>query len=249
VGTVEVRFHGDLAVLLAPARRGRLLEVGFHVAPSVKDAIEGLGIPHTEVAAITVDGEPVGFDHRLADGQRVEVHPPPGLAGVASLQPPPPREPAFVLDGHLGTLARRLRLLGFDADYQPDRSDADLAHRSASADRVLLTRDRGLLKRREVVRGVLVRHDDPEEQLLDVLRRVGATADQLRPFTRCPTCNGELEPVAKADVLGRLPPGTARDVDDFWRCTACDQLYWAGSHQRRLRRWVDGVRRALPQRD
>jgi uncharacterized protein with PIN domain len=249
VGRVEVRVHGDLQDLLAPDRRDGILEVRFDVAPSVKDAIEALGVPHTEVAAITVDGEPVGFDHRLADGQIVEVLPPPGLAGVASLRPPAPAMLAFVLDGHLGTLARRLRLLGFDAEYRPDRSDADLARRSASSDRILLTRDRGLLKRREVVHAVLVRHDDPDDQVLDVLRRVGATADHLRPFTRCPICNGELEPVAKSAVLARLPPGTARDVDAFERCTTCDHLYWVGSHHERLGQWIDSVHHALAPHD
>jgi uncharacterized protein with PIN domain len=105
---------------------------------------------------------------------------------------------------------------------------------------VLLTQDRGLLMRRALPAGALVRGSGPDEQLADVLDRF---APPLAPLTRCTACGGVLTAVAKADVADRLPPGTRRSYDEFSRCTACGRVYWRGAHARRIDALIDRARR------
>jgi uncharacterized protein with PIN domain len=215
----EVRFHGGL---------GRDGAVSWHVPPTVKDAVEGLGVPHTEVGRVLVDGREVALDARLVDGEVLDVRPHEGP------RPRPPGPVRFVVDDHLHALARRLRVLGFDAgDAGPG---------------IVLTRDRSLLKRSAVEHGLLVRSQVPDEQVVEVVRAYGL-ADELRPFTRCTACNGVLHDVAKADVLDDLEPLTAAHMDRFRRCGSCGHLYWRGSHHARLERLVDEVRRLSRRRD
>jgi uncharacterized protein with PIN domain len=165
---------------------------------------------------------------RLAGGQVVAV------AAVRRPQPLP--TPRFVLDVHLGTLARRLRLTGIDAAYANDRDDDALIEQAGAEGRVLLTQDRGLLRRRALWLGAYVRGADPDDQLRDVLDRF---APPLAPWTRCTACNGPLAPASKADVQGTLPPGTRRTYDEFARCAACGRVYWRGAHSARLAAIVD----------
>ena len=240
-----LRFYGDLGDLASGADRGGVAEVPVAAPRSVKDAIESLGVPHTEVDLVVVNGDSVGFDAALSPGDRVAVYPPflGELAGdVPSRVRPEPLDPAsFVLDVHLGRLAERLRLLGFDTLYSPDLDDADLAALAAAGPRWLLTRDRGLLMRRAVTHGYLVRSTDPTQQVHEVVRRFGLV-DAIAEFTRCARCNGLLAAVDKADVLDRLEPGTAREQQTFTRCGDCEQLYWAGTHTAALRAFVAEVR-------
>jgi uncharacterized protein len=228
-----LRFHGDLAAL-ARLPHGEGATVATPQRRSVKDLIESCGVPHTEVAHLTVDGVPVGFGHPIVGGERVVVYPPDALpdalpSGAASVLPSdPPR--GFVCDVHLGTLARRLRLLGFDTWYANDATDVTLVEIATSGTgRVLLTRDRGLLSRRVVVHGFLPRSDDPDRQLLEVVRRFGLDRDAA-PLTRCVRCNELLEPVTPGEVDEEVPPRSRRAFDRFARCRGCRQVYWPGSH-------------------
>lgn len=237
------RFLGELADLVPAARGDAPLRHAFAGQPAVKDVIESLGVPHPEVDAILVDGRPVGFGHRLEDGAVVEVIPAglrPDLAPKDRTGPAPQGQPRFVLDGHLGRLARHLRMLGFDSWYRPDADDAELAAVSSDEDRVLLTRDRGLLRRGIVARGRLVRSDRPSEQLREVVARYGLAAS-ARPFTRCVRCGEALESVAREEVLDRLEPLTKRYYDAFARCRGCGRIYWAGSHHARMSRLVEWI--------
>jgi uncharacterized protein with PIN domain len=240
-----IRFYAELNDFLPRERRQRDIVHEFVVAPSVKDVIEAFGVPHTEVDLVLVDGEPVNFSHRLADGDRISVYPVFEAFDVASvnrsLRPTPLRDPRFVADVHLGTLARYLRLVGFDTRFDPDWDDEALAAISVEERRVLLTRDRGLLKRRVVTHGIFVRDDQPREQVVDVVRRLHL-ADRLRPFTRCMACNGALEAVDKEEIADRLEPRTRRDFNRFRRCPDCGRLYWEGSHHARLAALVEHVR-------
>jgi uncharacterized protein len=228
-----LRFHGDLAAL-ARTLRDAATSVTTVAPRSVKDLIESFGVPHTEVAHVTVDGGPVGFGHRIVGGEHVVVYPPAALpeavpADAASVLPPdPPR--AFACDMHLGTLARRLRLLGFDTWYGNDATDATLVEVATNGTgRVLLTRDRGLLSRRVVVHGFLPRSDDPDRQLLEVVRRFGLVR-AAAPLSRCVRCNDLLEPVTIEQVGDEVPPRSRRAFDRFARCRGCRQVYWPGSH-------------------
>lgn len=239
-GTVEVRLYGDLADV-AGGGTDSTVRLELTERRSVKDLVESLGVPHPEVGLLVVDGEPVGFDHVVPPAERVAVYPPFTTidVGAADLHTAP-RPPRFVLDVHLGRLARRLRTLGFDAWYRPDADDAELAGRATAESRVLLTRDRGLLKRRVVEHGYCPRSDDPDEQLREVVRRYGL-AEHAAPYSRCARCNAPVEPVAKAEVLEQLPPATRREHDRFTRCTGCGQVYWPGTHLDRLGPLVAGA--------
>ncbi|MBM3138224.1 MAG: twitching motility protein PilT, partial [Chloroflexi bacterium] len=164
---------------------------------------------------------------------------------VNLLRPTPLREPKFVLDGHLGRLASYLRMLGFDSSYRNDFNDEELAEISVNEKRILLTRDRGLLKRDKVTHGFLIKTRDPRQQLLSVVRRFDL-AKLIHPFTRCIACNGILEPVEKEEVIDLLEPKTRKYFDIFKRCTSCGKVFWAGSHHERMSRLIDWVINETP---
>ena len=238
---VVIRLYADLVDLVGDEE----VAVPVGAKRSVKDLIESIGVPHPEVALILVDGVPVDFDHLVHGGERVAVYPPfrrLDLDGVTTVVPPP-AEPRFVADVHLGTLARRLRLLGFDTWYRSDADDEQLADVSAEEARILLTRDRGLLMRRVITHGYCPRSDDPQLQALEVIHRY-ELATKVSPFSRCINCNGELEPVDKEEVVDQLPPATRKEHDRFTRCRQCGQVYWPGTHKDALRDVVADLRTA-----
>ncbi|HWP63517.1 MAG TPA: Mut7-C RNAse domain-containing protein [Candidatus Binatia bacterium] len=226
---VTFRFHGSLNDFLTPERRGASFRRDVPSHSSLKDAIEALGVPHPEIGRVVVDGRAAALDERVVAGSSIDVYPFPGEVTAAE---PGPR---FVLDGHLGRLARYLRILGVDAAYDAKAADVDLAERAVTEGRVLLTRDVGLLKRGRVSRGYWLRAEQPEEQLAEVVRRFGLLA-VARPFGRCLRCNAELETVDREEVVDRLPPRTRREFAEFRRCPACSRIYWKGSHYDRMRR-------------
>ncbi len=234
------RFYADLNSFLPYAQRQAEIAYAFTARASVKDMIEALGVPHTEVDLLLVNGEAVDFGYIVQPGDRISVYPPFStldISSVTRVRPPAPPQPRFVLDVHLGKLATYLRLLGFDALFPEDYDDANLARISEEEARIMLTRDRGLLKRGNVTHGYCLRSTNSRRQLVEVLRRYNL-ADAIRPFTRCLRCNGRLEPVAKSAILDQLEPGTREHYDEFRRCQACGQVYWQGAHFKRLAAFV-----------
>jgi len=230
------RFYAELNDFLPPEDRQRDVVRTFRDTPSVKDQIEACGVPHTEVEVVLVNGESVGFDRRLADGDRVSVYPlfeALDVTPLVRLRARPLREPRFVLDVHLGTLARRLRLLGFDVLWERDADDDRLLALSLAEGRILLSRDRGLLKRRELTHAAAVRATDPRVQVREVVERFDL-ARSAAPFTRCLSCNGLLAPAAEDEVHGRVPPRARLHGHDFRACAACGKVFWRGAHARRL---------------
>lgn len=238
----EFRFYEELNAFLAPALRRRSFLHAFDDTPAVKDRIESLGVPHTEVDLILVDGEPASFGRRLHGGERVAVYPVFecfDVSGLGGLRPRPLREPRFALDVHLGRLARYLRLLGFDALYRNDFSDNALLDLARDERRVVLTRDTGLLKRAELTHGAFVHATDPRRQLREVIDRF-QLASRIAPFTRCARCNAPVAPITPEEA-DDAPPAVARDTMTFSRCTGCRQLYWRGSHPSRLQQRLADV--------
>lgn len=224
MSSATFRFHGELDALLAPRRRGRPQRAACAAHATLKHAIESLGVPHTEVACVRVDGREASLDEAVADGSNVDVLPAaPGRDGPLS----------FLADAHLGALARRLRLLGFDTLLATDGADRELAAIAAGQDRILLTRDRELLKHRQVRRGRFLRAQAPQAQLDEVAERYSLRGSE-HPFSRCLECNALLEPVPRAEVLASLPHAVAAGQEDFRRCSGCGRVYWPGSHWRRL---------------
>jgi len=222
------RFHGELAAFLAPFRRERAFAHTCARAATLKHAVESLGIPHTEVGSVTVNGERATLARRVREGDVVEVFPwrTPAECSEAT--------PTFVADAHLGGLARLLRMLGFDTLYDNAYADDALLEIAAEERRVILTRDRALLKRREVLRGAFVHARRPEAQLREVARRFDLQR-RARPFTLCLHCNLALKPVETAWATARVPDRVAAHYRDFVRCPGCERIFWQGSHWRRMR--------------
>jgi uncharacterized protein with PIN domain len=221
--TARIRIDVSLHDLLPAKHRRPEIRVPVDGAATIGHAVESLGLPRTEIGPVRAGGRPAAVTDRLAVGDVVEVTP--------VIRPQPTAAPRFVLDVHFGTLARRMRLLGIDTAYRNDADDPELVEQAIAEGRVLLTQDRGLLRRRALPQGALVRGSDPDAQLADVLDRFDPP---LAPWTRCPACNGLLAAVPKAEVMDRLEPGTRAAYDAFSRCADCARVYWRGAHADRL---------------
>jgi uncharacterized protein with PIN domain/sulfur carrier protein ThiS len=239
--TIAVRFYAELGDFLPPERRGRGFEHICAPGDTVKDIIEGLGVPHTEVDLILVNGISVGFDHKISAGDRVSIYPvfeALDISSVSSVRTEPLRVPKFAADVHLGKLARFLRIAGFDTAYRNCWADAELVEAAVAERRAILTCDRRLLMRSAVTHGYLVREREPRAQLAEVLEHFDLWS-AVKAFSRCPVCNQMVEPAAKAEVVAALPQGTAAGYDEFWRCTGCGQVYWRGAHYLSLRELLE----------
>lgn len=243
--TVTIRFYEELNDFLPNTMQKRDVECTFPEKRSVKDLVESFGVPHTEVDLILVNGSSEGFDCLVRDGDRISVYPvfeSFAIDSVTRLRRKPLRDPRFVCDIHLGKLARRLRLLGFDTLFPEHTEDATLVHISRCEKRILLTRDRRLLMRNTVTRGMCIRSTDPEVQVEEVLDRFDLRA-ACRPFTRCTICNGGLakmtrEEARTAAARGMIPPRSYAAFSEYYRCLSCGRVYWKGSHWDRLVRYV-----------
>ncbi len=225
------RFHGCLEDFLTPEQHGRFVPYRFAGNPAIKDPIEALGVPHSEVEGIEVNGRSVSLGYQLQHGDQVEVFPRHSLAA----------EPRFIVDVNLGRLARYLRLLGFDTAWRNDLQDAEIARISVEEERIVLTRDRRLLFRREISRGYWVRSVIPEQQVSEVLDRLDLCRE-IQAFRRCAICNGLIRIVAKEEILDKLEPLTRKYYDEFYCCSHCGQIYWKGSHFDKLMRKLESFR-------
>ena len=237
------RFYEELNDFLVPERYKTTFAHIFHRRASVKDMIESFGVPHTEVELILANGTSVDFSYIVRDGDRIAVYPmfeSLDISPLLRLRPKPLRRPKFVLDTNLGRLARYLRLLGIDCLYRNDYQDGELAQISSSTDRILLTRDRTLLRHKIITRGYFVRATDPRLQVKEVLSRFDLNGT-IAPFTRCTRCNGVLDDVDKMQVIDRLEPKTKRYFDRFRLCRDCQQIYWEGSHLHHATLLIDSL--------
>jgi uncharacterized protein with PIN domain len=245
--SVDLRVYAELNDFLRPGERYAVLRRPYRPHQTVKDVIEAAGVPHTEVDLVLVDGQPVHFDHHPRPGGRITAYPvfeTLDIGRVTRVRPHPLREPRFLADVNLGGLAKLMRLMGLDVHCRWEAADAELAELSAAEHRILLTRDRGLLKRRNVTHGVYIRSDRPVDQVVEVIRRLDLVAC-LDPFTRCLRCGGVVDEVAKAEVEDRLQPLTRRYYDTFRQCRDCRRIYWQGSHQVRLAETIGAIRAEL----
>ena len=222
------RFHSELACFVPRERRGTAFEYGIARAATLKQAIESLGVPHTEVGVVNVNGRPATLARAVRDGDAVEVFP--HAPGAAPFEAPL----AFIADAHLGGLARMLRMLGFDTVYDNGLDDPEIVARSGPERRVVLTRDRELLKRRDVMRGAFVHALKPEAQLREMATRY-ALARHMRPFSLCLHCNLPLVPADAARVVECAPERIRAHYSIFSQCLGCGRVYWEGSHWERMR--------------
>lgn len=241
--TVTFRFYEELNDFLPPARRKREFDVRCDRGATIRNVIEALGVPHTGVELVLVNGESVGYERRLRDGDRVAVYPKFETFDVTPLlrvRPRPLRTTRFLADARLGGLARLLRLLGFDTRYEGGGSDARLEAQARDEGRIVLTRDPSLLERRGITHGCLVHATRPREQLREIVEQLDLRRS-ARPFTRCLACNGDLAP-AEESAVAALPPPRVRDRPPrSTTCRHCGRVYREGSRWLRLKPLVDSL--------
>jgi uncharacterized protein with PIN domain len=241
MATAILRFYEELNDFLPPHRKKRQFTARFHPGDTVKALIESLGVPHTEVDLILINGRSEPFDRQVREGDRISVYPmfeSLEIGSVTRVRPAALRRTRFVVDVHLGRLAGSLRMLGFDTLYSNGYDDADLARLSRDQRRIALTRDRELLKRSAITHGYCLRSDQPMEQLLEVLNRFDLR-DKLQPFSRCLRCNSELEDLDRDQAGASVPEYVARTYDRFKSCPECGRIYWQGSHWEHMKKMLD----------
>lgn len=229
IKTANFNFKTDLIDLIKGSSELGVIECKFKGRQSVKHLVESMRVPHTEVGNIISNGNRVDLDYIVQDTDQIEIWP---VESVSLKQ-----TPHFIADNHLGKLTKYLRILGFDTLYRNDFHDDELAKISYQDERILLTRDRGLLMRKEIIRGVLIRSREPREQMREVLSRY-QLQNNIQPFQRCLDCNTTLIPVDKEHVKDRLQPLTKRYYNDFHLCQNCDKLYWKGSHYEHINKFL-----------
>lgn len=237
---VTLRFYASLNNFLSADHQQTDFDQAFNGKASVKDLIESSGVPHTEIALIVVNNESVDFTYHPQHNDHISVYPEftqLDISALSKTQPEPLTDIRFVVDTHMGKLAKYLRMLGFDTLYRNNYSDSELASISASENRILLTRDRGLLKRSIINYAYFVRTTGSHQQLREVVSRFDLTS-LIKPFSRCINCNGELVKVNKKDIADKLQARTKAFYQHFKQCRDCQNIYWQGSHHHKMQKLI-----------
>jgi uncharacterized protein with PIN domain/sulfur carrier protein ThiS len=245
--TIYIRFYEELNDLLPDEKKKIRFEHHYLDRTSVKDLIESLGIPHTEIDLILVNGKSVGFDYIINDRDDISVYPvfeSLDIKDVQHLRAEPLREPRFIADVHLGRLVRYLRMLGQDVYYKSNLNKEGVVKLSLDEQRTILTMDKNLLKRNEITHGYLVRNSDPEKQVIEIVKRF-QLKNQLKEFTRCLGCNSLLRRVEKGEIEFRLPQKVKENQNEFYICKNCDKIYWKGTHFDRMKSLIQKIKNNL----
>jgi len=238
---IYIRFYEELNDFLSHTRRKQQFSVSVRGSPSIKHLIESLGVPHTEVDLILVNGKSVPFSYIIQDKDRISAYPmfeAFDIATVLRLRPKPLRTPQFILDTHLGKLAKHLRMLGFSALYRNDYNDHEIVQLSLAEKRTILTRDRKLLIRKDVIRGYWVRNSDFPKQLQEVLTRFDLL-NLINPFSLCIVCNGRLEKIGKEKLQKKISPEIYSRFEEFFVCSTCGKIYWKGTHYKAMTQFIN----------
>lgn len=233
---VTFRFYEELNDFLPADKKKIRFDHYFIDRASVKDMIESLGVPHTEIDMILVNGNSVSFGYIVEDGDDISVYPvfeSLDITNIQHLRSKPLREPKFIADAHLGSLARYLRMLGFDVLYKNNITDTEIIEASLNDKRAILTKDRELLKNNKITHGYWIRNEETEEQVKEVITRFDLKND-IREFTRCIECNNILEVIEKEKIKDRLPSKIKQWQNEFRYCKHCDKIYWKGTHYNRM---------------
>ncbi len=237
------RFYAELNDFISLDRRFKCSRYFFTGTPSIKDAIEAQQVPHTEVDLILVNGRSVNFCYLLKDGDHIAVYPVFERLDIQPLQhlrSKPLRTTRFIVDVHLGKLARYLRILGFDTLYQNNFPDDVIIDRAIKERRVILTRDLGILKHSHVTHGYWLRSTKPQVQLVEAVKAL-QLEKQIKPFSRCSLCNGIIVDVSVDQVKKHLPGNVSDEFSELFQCKGCQQIYWKGSHYQRLLAMIEAL--------
>lgn len=243
---IFLRFYEELNDFLPDKRKKVEFVHEFIDRTSIKDLIESIGVPHTEVDMILVNGVSVDFNYHINDNDRVSVYPvfeSFNISDVQHLRPLPLREPKYVADNHLGKLASYMRMAGFDTLYGKFQKN-EIVDISLAERRAILTRDVELLKNKRITHGYYVRAIEPEEQLKEVIRRFHLDGE-IKEFTRCMVCNNFLNQVEKQDILDELPLKVKEFKNEFTRCSNCGRIYWKGNHYTKMSELLNNIKTNL----
>ena len=241
---IYFRFYEELNDFLPEAKKKKRFEHLYIDRASIKDMIEALGVPHTEIDLILVNGKSVNFRYIINDADNISVYPifeSLDISNVQHLRPNPLRKPKFVVDEHLGKLARYLRVFGFDIYYKINYDRDDLVKISLNEKRTILTKDKTVLKRSDVTHGYFVRNVEIVNQVKEIIRRFDLQKD-INEFTRCLDCNSLLQPVAKNKIIDQIPPKVAEWQDTFLRCSICNKIYWQGTHHQKMNALIQSIK-------
>lgn len=241
--TAIVRCYAELNDFLSMERKQHEFSYSFYGNPAIKDALEALGIPHTEIDVILVNDQSVDFSYALQAGDRVAVYPVFELFDITTvthLRPKALRDLKFILDVHLGKLAKLLRMLGFDTRYRNDFLDKEIILCALKEHRIILTRDVGLLKQRIVTHGYWLRTTHPQQQIHEVVAYFDLKKS-VQPLSRCLVCNALTAPIDKTQIFQRLLPKTQQYFLLFYYCDSCDKVYWQGSHYANMLRTIKDI--------
>ncbi len=245
--TINIRFYEELNDFLPKAKRKTSFSHTFSGNMSVKDVIESLGVPHTEIDMILINSESVDFKAKPKNGDFISVYPVFESLDVSSLiklRSEPLRQTKFILDVHLGKLAKYLRMLGFDTLYQNNFEDDQIIEISVNEKRIILTRDLGILKNSKVTHGYWVRSQKPKVQVNEVVKRFDLTK-QIEPLNRCIECNGQIVRVEKEEISALLKPKTRKYFHEFFQCKNCKKVYCEGSHYSMMLDKIDLFRNGM----
>jgi uncharacterized protein with PIN domain len=235
--SADIRFYEELNDFLPRIKRKKTFRYPFWGNPAIKDVIEAIGVPHTEVDLILVNGNSVDFNYHLQTGDHISVYPvfeSLDITPIIRLRPKPLRKTKFILDVHLGKLARFLRMLGFDALYSKDYNDEEIRIISRKEKRIILTRDQNLLKAKSVTHGYWLRSLEPLLQIKEIIQRFDLKSS-TNSFTRCLECNGIIRKIKKEKIAGKLPSPLVTFQQQFFYCTRCKKIYWQGSHFQKMK--------------
>lgn len=244
---VSFRFYEELNDFLPPDKKKIRFEHKFIDRTSVKDMIESFGVPHTEIDMILVNGKSVNFDYLVRDTDDISVYPvfeSIDISDIQHLRKSPLRHPLFIIDVQLGSLAKYLRMLGFDVLYKNNFSREEIIEKSINDSRTILTRDRELLKNNRITHGYWIRAEDAEHQIMEVILRFDL-GKNIKEFVRCLECNNILEPIEKDKIVGRLPPKVKQQQNEFWYCGNCDKIYWKGTHYDKMLKLIERIKDAI----
>ena len=149
----------------------------------------------------------------------------------------------FLVDGMLGGLARRLRVLGYEVRYDASAKDNDLLTIAGEENMLLLTRDEELYQRAlaKKIASALVVGETEEERLAQMASSFGVRLDTNMAETRCPECGASLIEKSKSDIANEVPEESLKTYDQFWKCSnqSCEKVYWVGSHWKQIRHTLE----------
>jgi uncharacterized protein len=244
---VTFRFYEELNDFLPEEKRKVAFVHEFIDRTSVKDMVESLGVPHTEIDMILVNSNSVDFSYIVEDGDNISVYPvfeSLDVTDIQHLRDKPLREPKFIADVHLGALVKYMRMMGFDVLYKNNYSDEEIIQTSIHENRTILTKDRELLKNKKITHGYWIRSKGTEQQVKEIIKRFDLK-NNIREFLRCLECNNILEPIDKDKVIDRIPPKVRNWQNEFWYCSNCDKIYWKGTHFEKMSKFIEHLRNDL----